>query len=400
MKSETLYMKNELLASRPRIEVADALRGFAVMAIMLLHNIEHFNLYNFPKSTTPLFQALDKGIWDSMFFLFGGKSYAIFALLFGFSFFIMFDNQEKRGNDFRPRFAWRLVLLFLIGNINAAFFPGEILVLYSIVGFVLIPVCRLSSKAILVIAVILMLQPMEWGKIIYALLNPEYTAGRPAYSFYAREMYPYLEGTSFLAMVKSNLWNGQLFSLLWAWGYGRFFQTASLFMLGYIIGRKELFQHWEKNKNFWIGSLLVAIGCFIPLYFLTDALPGFIERREVLSPMNTIVSSLRNFAFMWVWVSLIVWGWQAIKVESALRVLCPLGRMSLTNYLMQSILGSFIYFGPGLGLYNVLTTTASFGVGILLVGFQIWFCTWWLRSHTHGPAEWAWRKATWIGTKK
>lgn len=391
---------NEQLKKSSRIEVADVLRGFAVMAIMLLHNIEHFNLYNFPKSTTPLFQALDKGIWDSMFFLFGGKAYAIFALLFGFSFFIMLDNQEKRGSDFRLRFFWRMILLFLIGNINAAFFPGEILVLYSIIGLTLIPVCKLNNKVVLIIAIILMLQPMEWGKYIYALLNPEYTAGRPAYGFYAREMYPYLEGTNFWAMIKSNLWNGQLFSILWAWGYGRFFQTASLFMLGMLIGRKQLFLHWEKNRTFWVGSFFVAIGCFIPLYFLTDALPGMIERKELLTPMNTIVSSLRNFSFMWILVAGLVWCWQSLKVQNALRFLSPLGRMSLTNYLMQSILGSVIYFGPGFGLYSVLTTTASFGVGILLVGFQIFFCHWWLRNHTHGPAEWLWRKATWIGARR
>lgn len=392
-------MKDEKLIGSPRIEVADALRGFAVMAIMLLHNIEHFNLYNFPKSTTPFFQALDKGIWDTLFFLFGGKSYAIFALLFGFSFFIMFNNQEKRGKDFRLRFAWRLVLLFLIGNINAAFFPGEILVLYAIIGFTLISVCKLNNKIIFIIAVILMLQPMEWGKFVYAIMNPEYTAGPPAFAIHAKRMYPFLEGDSFWAMVKSNLWDGQLFSHLWAWGYGRFFQTASLFMLGYLIGRKQYFIHWEKNKNFWLGTLCIAFGCFIPLYFLTKALPGMFERKEMLTPMNTIVSSLRNFAFMWVLVALIVWGWQAIKVRKVLNVLSPLGRMSLTNYLMQSVMGSFIYFGPGLGLYSVLTTTASFGVGILLLLFQLLFCHWWLRNHSHGPAEWVWRKATWIGSK-
>jgi len=393
-------MKNELLSQKSRIEVADALRGFAVMAIMLLHNIEHFNLYDFPKSTTPFFQALDKGVWDTLFFLFAGKSYAIFALLFGFSFFIMFNNQEKRGKDFRLRFAWRLILLFLIGNINAAFFPGEILVLYSIIGFTLIPVCKLSNRVIFIVAIVLMLQPMEWGKFLYAVFNPDYVAGKPAFSFYAREMYPFLKQDNFITMVKSNLWNGQLFSILWAWGYGRFFQTAALFMLGYLIGRKKLFQNWQKKQDFWMGTLFVAIGSLIPLYLLTDALPDWIERKELLTPMNTIVSSLRNFAFMWVWVALIVWGWQAISVQKVLHVLSPLGRMSLTNYLMQSILGSFIYFGPGLGLYKVLPTTASFGVGVLLVLFQLVFCHWWLRNHTHGPCEWLWRKATWIGSKR
>jgi len=393
-------MKNEHLPSKAsRIEIADVLRGFAVMAIVLLHNIEHFNYYGFPKSVTPFFQALDKGIWDSMFFLFGGKAYAIFALLFGFSFFIMFDNQEKRGNDFRLRFFWRMILLFLIGNINAAFFPGEILVLYSIVGLTLIPVSKLSNKVVLIIGIILLLQPMEWGKYIYALLNPDYLVGPPAYSAYAKAMYPYLGGTNLWDMIKSNLWNGQLFSILWSWGYGRFFQTAALFMFGFLIGRKQLFLHWDKNYRFWIGSLSVAIGCFIPLYFMTDALPGMVERRELLTPLNTIVSSLRNFSFMWVLVAGLVWCWQSVKAQKILHVLSPLGRMSLTNYLMQSLLGSFIYFGPGLGLHTVLTTTASFGVGILLLVFQILFCHWWLKNHSHGPAEWLWRKATWIGKR-
>ena len=94
------------LQSRPRIEVVDALRGFAVMAIILLHNIEHFNLYNFPEATTDFMKALDKGVWDTLFFLFSGKAYAIFALLFGFSFFIQFDNQARKGKDFRLRFFW------------------------------------------------------------------------------------------------------------------------------------------------------------------------------------------------------------------------------------------------------------------------------------------------------
>ncbi|MDH6533580.1 DUF418 domain-containing protein [Parabacteroides sp. 52] len=393
-------MKNELLSQRPRIEVADALRGLAVMAILLLHNIEHFNLYNFPQSTTPFFQALDKGIWDTLFFLFAGKAYAIFALLFGFSFFIMFDNQEKRGKDFRLRFLWRMVLLFLIGCVNAAFFPGEILVLYSIIGLILIPVCKLNNKVLFCIAVILMLQPMEWAKFLYALFHPDYTAGPAAYGVHARKMYPFLEGDSFWAMIKSNLWDGQLFSLLWAWGFGRFFQTASLFILGFLLGRKQFFQYGAGNRRFWLGTLCVAIGCFIPLFILTDVLPGMLERKELLTPMKTIVSSLRNFSFMWVWVALVVIGWQVVKVQSVLKVLSPLGRMSLTNYLMQSLLGSFIYFGPGLGLYKVLPTTASFGVGILLLILQLLFCHWWLRNHTHGPAEWLWRKATWIGSKK
>ena len=74
----------------PRLNVVDALRGFAIMAIMLLHNIEHFDFYFFPEYLPSWLKAIDKGIWDTMFFLFGGKAYAIFALLFGLTFYIMY----------------------------------------------------------------------------------------------------------------------------------------------------------------------------------------------------------------------------------------------------------------------------------------------------------------------
>ena len=117
-------MEHGLLAKSPRIEVVDALRGFAVMAIMLLHNIEHFNFYDFPTASSAFMEAMDRGIWETLFFLFSGKAYAIFSLLFGFSFFIQYNNQAKKGKDFRLRFLWRLFLLFIIGCFNGAFFPA------------------------------------------------------------------------------------------------------------------------------------------------------------------------------------------------------------------------------------------------------------------------------------
>lgn len=380
-----------ILQAKPRIEVVDALRGFAVMAIILLHNIEHFNLYDFPEST-----ALDKGVWDTLFFLFGGKAYAIFALLFGFSFFIQFDNQAKKGKDFRLRFLWRLVLLFCIGCLNALFFPGEILVLYSILGLTLIPVCKLSNKVVLAIAVILMLQPMEWGKFIYALAHPEYIAPTGQWWIHSQRIYPFMEGTDFWAMVKSNFWDGQLFSLLWAWEFGRFFQASSLFMLGMLLGRKGLFVNLEKHRAFWIRGLLIGLLCFIPLYYLYPSLPDLLERREELRPMNTIVSSLRNFSFMCVLVSSFILLWQWNLPRKVLHGLIPYGKMSLTNYLTQSMVGSFIYFGYGLSLYDDLGTTASLGVGVLLFVLQLSFCHWWLSHYKQGPFESAWRKATWI----
>lgn len=89
-------MEHGLLAKSPRIEVVDALRGFAVMAIMLLHNIEHFNFYDFPTASSAFMEAMDKGIWETLFFLFSGKAYAIFSLLFGFSFLFNITIRRRK----------------------------------------------------------------------------------------------------------------------------------------------------------------------------------------------------------------------------------------------------------------------------------------------------------------
>lgn len=389
-------MEHQMPLKSARIEVVDALRGFAVMAIMFLHNIEHFNFYEFPEVTSDFMRSLNQGVWDTLFFLFSGKAYAIFSLLFGFSFFIQYNNQAKKGKDFRLRFLWRLVLLFLIGCFNGAFFPGDILVLYAIVGVVLIPVCRWSDKAVLITAIILMLQPVEWVKFFSAMNNPDYVAAPGLWVEHHRKMYPFLSQPDFWAMIKSNLWDGQLFSLLWGWGHGRFFQTASLFMVGMLLGRRRLFVDLTEHRLFWLRTLLIGAVCFIPLYYLTLALPDLLTSKGMLTPMNTIVSSFRNFAFMCVLVAVFVLLWQQVSCHKVLGGLVPYGKMSLTNYLTQSIIGSFIYFGYGLGLYKHLGVAASFGVGILLFVLQLAFCHWWLKNHKQGPFEGAWRKATWI----
>ena len=120
---------NKPLQTSSRLGVVDALRGFALLAIVLLHNLEHYNIYFIPNSQPEWLQIIDKGVWDTLFFLFAGKAYATFSLLFGFSFYIQYHNAEKGGIDFRGRFAWRMVLLFLFAQLHALFYNGDILVL-------------------------------------------------------------------------------------------------------------------------------------------------------------------------------------------------------------------------------------------------------------------------------
>lgn len=84
-----------------RIEVVDALRGVALFAIVIVHCLEHYNLYYIPDDYPQWLTSLDKGIWNTTWFIMAGKAFSIFSLLFGFSFYIQFRNAQKEGFHLR-----------------------------------------------------------------------------------------------------------------------------------------------------------------------------------------------------------------------------------------------------------------------------------------------------------
>ena len=155
-----------------RIDVADILRGIAIAGIILSHFIEQLNFYCFPEPKNEFWAAVNTAVWDTTFFLLAGKMYAIFAMLFGLSFFIQHDNQAQKGIDFRPRFAWRMVLLFMFGLFDLLFYNGDILAVYAACGFLIIPLIRASDKVIMAFMAIFLLQPVELGYIISGLIDP------------------------------------------------------------------------------------------------------------------------------------------------------------------------------------------------------------------------------------
>ena len=387
------------LNDKSRNVAIDALRGFAVMGIILLHNIEHFNFYSFPDAANETIKALDTTLWDMMFFAFSGKTFAIFALLFGFTFYLQSRSSEKRGEDFRNRYMWRLLLLLGFGFINAAFFPGEILVLYALVGLVLVPVRYWGNKALFAMAVFLMLQPVEWVKILYSVFNPLENPQQMIFSL--GDVYPQLGGHSFWEMVKVNLVTGQLASLNWAWCYGRVFQTASLFMLGILLGRLGYFDassddSLRKSRDFWIKVLCISLPLTLVMYYFKEFVYTQIEIKFMLSSLKTVLNSWYNFFFMLCIVAsfLLLYWTCGGKVQ---RILAPYGRMSLTDYVSQSVIGSFLYFGYGLELHKVCGTTYSLLVGIVFLALQVAFAHWWFKHFKRGPLETVWHKLTWIG---
>ena len=388
------------IINKNRILAVDALRGFAVMGIVLLHNIEHFNFYSFPETTGTL-NALDNTIWDFLFFSFSGKAYAIFALLFGFTFYLQSRSCSRRGEDFKNRYMWRLALLLLFGFINASFFPGEILVLYAILGFVLVPVRHISDRALLVTLVILMLQPLEWIKVIYAAIDP--TANPEQMIFSLGDVYPQLGGDDFAEMVKANFVTGQLASLNWAWCYGRVFQTCALFMLGLLLGRKGMFSSSDegaltRSRRFWSRTVCLSLPIAVIMYYLKQFIFSQIDNPFMLASVETTLNSWYNLVFMLAMTGtflLLYWSFNG----KLLSILAPYGQMSLTDYITQSIMGSFIYYGYGLAMHTVCSHTYSLLIGIAMLVAQVAFAHWWFRHFRRGPLETIWHRLTWIGSK-
>lgn len=98
------------MTTKKRIEVVDALRGFAILCILLLHSSNHF-LYDIMPSNSPTWlKALNASTKQVLYFLFEGKAFGIFALLFGFTFGIQYFRAQEKGNEFRLRFLWRGVI--------------------------------------------------------------------------------------------------------------------------------------------------------------------------------------------------------------------------------------------------------------------------------------------------
>ncbi|MCE8465189.1 DUF418 domain-containing protein [Bacteroides nordii] len=384
----------------PRIEVIDALRGFAVMAILLVHSLEHFIFPVYPTDSPEWLNILDNGTLNVVFSLFAGKSYAIFALLFGFTFYIQCHNQEKKGKDFGYRFLWRLVLLVGFATINAAFFPaGDVLLLFSIVGIVLFLVRKWSDKAILITAIFFLLQPIEWYHYLMSLFDPSYTLPDLGVNAMYQEVAEYTKAGNFWNFIAGNVTLGQKASLFWAIGAGRFLQTAGLFLMGLYIGRKELFVTTDSHLRFWIKTLIVAAICFAPLYSLKELIMQS-ESDIVKQTVGTAFDMWQKFAFTFVLVASFVILYQKEKFRKAVTNLRFYGKMSLTNYISQSIMGAIIYFPFGFYLAPYCGYTVSLIIGIILFLLQVRFCKWWLSKHKQGPLESVWHKWTWLLAEK
>lgn len=396
------------LTRTDRLEVVDALRGFALLAIVIIHNLEHYNIYYLPEWQPGWLNLIDSGVWNAVFFLLAGKAFSVFSLLFGFSFHIQMENRARRGEDFRLRFAWRMVLLFCFAQLHALFYNGDILVLYAFCGLLIIPFSRLSDRTVAIVAAVLLLQPFEWWRMLRALTDPDYvTSVGSLFYAYGESCWPLTKYGTFGEVLVSNITDGQMYSNIWQIENGRLFQVPALFLLGMLAGRRKCFVFSEKSMKFWKKTLYISAAVLIVLLIFGSAVASAIENNTTESfktAYGVVKSSYVNFSFMCVLVSAFTLVWFRKAGRSAngcggfgwQRFIIPYGRMSLTNYICQSIIGCAVYCGYGLGLWQYTGATLSLLIGAAIFSVQWFFSRLWLEHHRQGPLEFVWKKLTFI----
>jgi len=184
--------------------------------------------------------------------------------------------------------------------------------------------------------------------------------------------------------------------LKWSNENGRFLHILSLFMFGMLAGRKQLFAYNPKNQLFWKKTLIISSIVFVPLLIIQKNIDDFINSDIIRVSINIMETSWTNITFMLVLVSGFILFFNSNSFHKILNIFSPIGRMSLSNYIIQSIIGSTIYYGYGFGLYQYTGATISFLISIVLAILMGFFSTWWMKNHKRGPLEQIWHKATWM----
>lgn len=369
------------ISGKERLQILDILRGFAIFGILAV-NIGGFAApVFFPGYLVPDRSAFDELAQRLMLFFAEGKFYTIFSFLFGLGFSVQLGRAENKGRDIKSFYPRRLWVLFGFGILHAIFFwYGDILRLYALLGFALLAFRNRSNRTLLI-----------WAGIFYGLAfallamigGPYANDPIPGFDVVAMARQAY-HGSSFLNVL---VFQALTFPVTFgAIAFAQGLSVMSLFLLGLFAGRIHFFEHLQENRVWLVRTVVVGLIVGVPantLFMLTE--------NPILASFGFTIGAP---AFAAMYISLI--GLFSLT-ESGQKILAPLsyiGRMALTNYILQSVVCSLLFFGYGFGLYEQIGAAGLWGITFLIYLVQIPFSMAWLSRFHFGPFEWVWRTLT------
>ena len=395
---------------KERVQVIDVLRGIAVLGILLM-NMKDFS---FPTDYTSFWDemhtgTLDQGIRLLLRLFAEGKFYTLFSFLFGLGMAVMLVRSKTSGRKFTPLYMKRLFVLLIIGFVHDIFiWNGLILIDYAILGFVLLLFQNRKQKTILIWMAVLYFVPLLLAAAFFTFSSkldkpegPEAIAKAEAASDSTRainrekldQQLELFGNGGYLDMVEFRMkeaWKPFAAALGLGW------YVLLMFLAGYISWQKGWFQDINKHKPVFKKAVLLGLlagiaGSF--LYIIFRAVPDDPSQRMRGIGYASLLF-FGNPGFCLFYISGLTLLLNKIKWNKFIAALAAVGRTALSNYILQSIIGSLIFYSYGLGMFgktspiqNLLLTFAVFAV-------QLPVSVWWLSRFRFGPVEWLWRSLT------
>jgi len=277
------------------------------------------------------------------------------------------------------------------------FYSGDILVVYVLFGFLLIPFHNVSNKIVLAVAAVLFL---GGGRFLsYAVFGNESILAMNIEHFDEMYMAALTNGTilevwrmNFLSMIgKFNFQLGVI---------GRGYLTFAFFLLGMWIGRTRLFENLQSNAPLlkkiilWSAAGTIAM---IPLFwYMFSHMESIFDFTSWWSMFALSAYDNFNFFFTIFLAAGFVYLYELPSMQKRLSWFAPYGRMALTNYVAQSLIGTFFFFNWGLGYIGKLRNIELLLVGLTILAVQMIISYYWLKKFRYGPLEWAWRSLTYM----
>jgi uncharacterized protein len=397
-----------------RVAALDVLRGFALLGIFIM-NMPGFthSLFAAPAGASHGVDALVAGLRDLMF---AGKFNLLFGLLFGIGFALQMARlrdaeaasaaRQRRAVDARRPlrvYMRRLAFLLVVGIVHAMLlWPGDVLVVYAVLGFALLALQRLGDRALLALIAACLVFP-ALAELVRALVFSLFTETVAAFEyqqFEASNDLAFGQGSFLAAMLETaRVFFWSYSSPLGLFAYAAFYvQMATGILAGFLVGRRG----WPGKATLATAPLARAQRAAFALAIIGTAIAtiaGSVPDELAVSGASVFIAAFAKTisraalaAFYALTVLRLLHG---RAVPRWLRPLECAGRMPLSNYLLQTLLASFVFYGWGLGFWGRAGPTSETLLAIsLFLVVQLPLSSWWLGRFRYGPLEYLWRRFT------
>ena len=378
------------VSTKSRIEVVDALRGFALLGVLLAnvpYGSDQVITSNYDMPQTVLNFLLD--------FLISKKFITIFSILFGFGFYIQMTRAKMKEVNFKKYFLKRMILLFIIGTIHCfVLWNGDIIMAYAFGGIFLLLVRNWSTKKLIILAILF--NVLLTG-IIY-IGNSAFGWQVYDYDYGLDKIYPVTD--SFLEYIKINF-------IMAPWV--NFFKdmpitlvyTFGNMLIGMILGKIDFFHVPDRLKklNNWLIVLGITVG-LTASYFFHQLMIGAIELDIPLLwvPFALIVGMLlQSLSYIVIFIKL----YRLNIFKTVLKGFKFVGKTALSNYIFQSVFYLIVIFHCThvFQLFGKISQSETYILALFFFVFQSILSYIWLKRKNQGPLEFIWKKMSY-GFKK